>query len=132
MRWTILALLLAFPSPVPEARPLAIKNATVVVAPGQSIEKSTVVLRNGLIEEVGAQAESPRDAEVIDGTGLTVYAGFIDGRSTVGLPDTRRSPEQQRLDEGVKPDFTREAPPHMEQANRKGLRPELDAADLVN
>lgn len=131
MRWTALALLLAFAAPDDGPRPLAIKNATVVVAPGQTIEKASVVLRRGLIEDVGPQVEIPPGAEVIDGAGLTVYAGFIDGRTTIGLPDTKRSPEQQRLDEGVKPDFTREAPPHMEQANRKGLRPELDAADLV-
>jgi len=131
MRWTALALLLAFAVPDDAARPLAIKNATIVVSPGQSIEKASIVLRHGLIEDVGAQVEVPRDAEVIDGTGLFVYAGFIDGRSTIGLPDTKRTPEQQRNDEGVKPDFTREAPPHMEQANRKGLRPEIDAAELL-
>jgi imidazolonepropionase-like amidohydrolase len=130
MRWIALSVLLAFPSPTDAAHPLAIKNARVVVAPGQSIEKASVVLRNGLIEDVGAQLEIPRDAEAIDGSGLIVYAGFIDGRSTIGLPDTKRTPEQQRLDEGVKPDFTREAPPHMEEANRKGLRPDLDAAEL--
>ncbi len=130
MRWTVLAVLVLIGAAEP-ATPLAIKNATVVVAPGQSLEKASIVLRRGLIENVGVDIEIPRDAEVLDGAGLTVYAGFIDGRSTVGLPDTRRSPEQQKLAEGVKPDFTREAPPHMEEANRKGLRPELDAAELV-
>src|SRR5262245_44694720 len=114
MRWTVLALLLAFTAPPDAARlalsraagPLAIKNATVVGAPGQSIERASILLRNGLIENVGAQVEVPRDAEAIDGTGLVVYAGFIDGRSTIGLPDMKRSPEQQRAEEGVKPDFT--------------------------
>lgn len=131
MRWTILALLLAF-APDDGPRPLAIRNATIVVAPGRSIEKATVVLRNGLIEDVGADLEAPRNAQVLDGTGLIVYAGFIDGRSSLGLPDTKRPLDQQRLVEGVKPDFSREAPPYMEQANRKGLRAELDAAELVN
>jgi imidazolonepropionase-like amidohydrolase len=132
MRWTILAVLIALTEAKPDAaKPLAIRNATIVIAPGQSIEKGSVVLRNGLIEDVGAQIEIPRDAEVLDGAGLTVYAGFIDGRSAIGLPDTKRTLEQQRAAEGVKPDFAREAPPHMEQANRKGLRPDLNAADLV-
>lgn len=130
MRWTLLALLLAF-APDDGPRPLAIRNATVVVAPGRSLEKATVVLRHGLIEDVGVDVEAPRDAQVLDGSGLTVYAGFIDGRSSLGLPDTKRPLEQQRVSEGVKPDFTREAPPYMEQANRKGLRAELDAAELV-
>jgi imidazolonepropionase-like amidohydrolase len=130
MRWTVLAVLILIGAAEPAA-PLAIKNATVVVAPGQSLEKASIVLRRGLIENVGAEIEIPRDAEVLDGTGLCVYAGFIDGRSTLGLADTKRSPEQQKLAEGAKPDFTREAPPHMEEANRKGLRPELDAAEIV-
>jgi imidazolonepropionase-like amidohydrolase len=130
MRWTVLAVLILVGAADP-AKPLAIKNATVVVAPGQSLDKASIVLRRGLIENVGPDIEIPRDAEVLDGSGLTVYAGFIDGHSTLGLSDTKRSPEQQKLAEGAKPDFTREAPPHMEEANRKGLRPELDAADLV-
>jgi imidazolonepropionase-like amidohydrolase len=132
MRWILLAALIALGEAPPQAaRPLAIRNATIVVAPGLSIEKGSVVLRNGLIEDVGVQIDIPRDAEILDGAGLTVYAGFIDGRSAAGLPDTKRTLEQQRAAEGVKPDFTREAPPHMEQANRKGLRPDLDAAELV-
>lgn len=130
MRWIALALLFVL-APADGPRPLAIRNATIVVAPGQSLEKASLVLRNGLIESVGIDVEIPRDAEVLDGAGLTVYAGFIDGRSTVGLPDTKRTVEQVRVAEGVKPDFTREAPPRMEQANRKGIRPELDAADLL-
>src|SRR5436190_6220551 len=129
MRWIILAVLLGL-APAEGPGPLAIKNATIVVAPGQSLEKATVLLRNGLIEDVGVQVDIPRDAQVLDGSGLTIYAGFIDGRSSLGLSDTKRSAEQQKLAEGIKPDFTREAPPHMEQANRKGLRPELDAAEL--
>jgi imidazolonepropionase-like amidohydrolase len=130
MRWTLLAVLMLVGAAEP-AKPLAIRNATIVVAPGQSLEKASVVLRRGLIEDIGAGIEIPRDAEILDGTGLTVYAGFIDGRSTIGLPDTKRPPEQQKLAEGEKPDFTREAPPHMEEANRKGLRPELDTAEFI-
>jgi hypothetical protein len=45
-----------------------------------------VLLRNGLIENVGAQLTIPPDAWVIDGTGLTIYPGFINGLSDWGLP----------------------------------------------
>jgi imidazolonepropionase-like amidohydrolase len=131
MRWTLLALLLAF-SPADAPKAIAIKNATIVVAPGQVLEKASVVLRHGLIENVGVQIALPRDAEVLDGLGLTVYAGFIDGRGTTGLADVKRSIDDQKIAEGDQPDFSREAPPHMEQANRKGLRPELDAAEILN
>ncbi len=130
MRWLAAALLLLFPAFPPPA-PLAIKNATVVVAPGRSLEKASIVLRDGLIQDVGVDIDLPRDAEVIDGAGLVVYAGFIDGHTSLGLPDIKRTREQLQVAEGDKPDFAREAPPHMEQANRKGIRPELDSAELV-
>ncbi len=53
MRWlAALFLLPTFPV-VPTAPPLVIKNATVVVAPGRSLEKASVVLRDGLIQDVG-------------------------------------------------------------------------------
>jgi imidazolonepropionase-like amidohydrolase len=112
-------------------RPLAYKDATVVVGPGQVLARATVVLRDGLIEEVGPDVPVPADAEVVDAKGLHVYAGFIDASTPLGLGDTKRPPEAQLRAEGEQPDFAREAPPRMEQANRKGLRPELRAADLL-
>jgi imidazolonepropionase-like amidohydrolase len=64
----------------------AITNARIVTVSGESIEKGTVVIRNGLIESVGAAAKAPPDAQVFDGTGLTVYPGFIDALTNLGLP----------------------------------------------
>jgi imidazolonepropionase-like amidohydrolase len=125
-----LALLLSI-GPVPPSKSFAIKDASVAVAPLFTLPRGTILIRDGLIEDVGPHVVIPPDAEVVDGAGLTVYAGFIDGRTTLGLPDPRRSAEERKASEGQKPDFVREAPPFMEPANRKGLRPELDAADLV-
>lgn len=65
---------------------VAIKDAHIVTVSGADLEKGTVVLRKGLIEEVGTNVTVPRDAWVIDGAGLTVYPGFIDGLSTWGIP----------------------------------------------
>jgi hypothetical protein len=69
---------------VPSA--VAIKDAHVVTVSGQDLAKGTVVLRDGLIQEVGANVPIPPDAWVIDGSGLTVYPGFIDGMSSWGIP----------------------------------------------
>jgi imidazolonepropionase-like amidohydrolase len=132
MRWIALSILVAFAAPAP-AKTIAIQDATVVVAPLITLEKATIVIRDGLVVDVAPDAAIPPDAEVIDGKGLTVYPGFIDGRSTLGLPaDTKRSIEAQRVAEGEKPDFTKEAPPFMEQANRKGIRPEFDTVSALN
>jgi len=69
---------------VPSA--IAIKDAHVVTVGGQDLPKGTVLLRNGLIEDVGQNVAIPAGAWVIDGAGLTVYPGFIDGLSTWGIP----------------------------------------------
>lgn len=110
----------------------AIKDVTVVVSPEKTIEKGTILIRDGLIVAVGERVEIPPGAEIIDGSGLIAYAGFIDAHCTVGLGDTKRTPEQQKQAEGRRPEFTKEAPPRMAEANRKGLRPELRAVEIVN
>lgn len=56
----------------------AITNARIVTAAGAAIAQGTVVIRNNLIEAVGANVKPPADAYVIDGTGMTVYPGLID------------------------------------------------------
>src|SRR6187200_2902088 len=56
----------------------AITNARIVTAAGPVIDKGTVVMREGIIEEVGAAVTAPADALVVDGTGLVVYPGMID------------------------------------------------------
>ncbi len=69
---------------VPSA--IAIKDAHVVTVSGEDLPKATVILRDGLIQDVGASASIPADAWVIDGSGLTVYPGFINSLSTWGIP----------------------------------------------
>src|SRR5947209_2966744 len=66
---------------------IAIKDAHVVTVGGADLPKATVVLRNGLIEQVGPHINISSDVWVIDGTGLTVYPGFIDALSTWGIPN---------------------------------------------
>lgn len=66
----------------------ALTNAKIVVAPGKVIEKGTIVLRDGLIEDVGANISVPADAVEIDLAGKTIYPGLID--INVGLRNLRR------------------------------------------
>ena len=62
----------------------AIEGARVVTGAGPILESATVLLADGLIEAVGADLATPGDAWVIDGSGLTVYPGLIDGLSSRG------------------------------------------------
>ena len=56
----------------------AIRNARIVTAPGQVIPRGNVVMRDGIITAVGANAAIPADARIWEGDSLTVYAGLID------------------------------------------------------
>lgn len=63
----------------------AITNIHITQAPGRVIENGTVIIRDGLIEAVGAQLSVPSDAVVVKGDSLFLYAGFIDGLSQAGV-----------------------------------------------
>lgn len=89
------ALLVCLPSPTPaellppgfRPRPLgvhAIVGGKVVTQPGEAIEASTIVIRNGAIEAVGNAVTPPADARIWDAKGLTIYAGFIEPYLTLG------------------------------------------------
>lgn len=65
---------------------IAIRNAKVVTVSGSVINKGTVVVRNGLIQDVGESVTIPADAVVVDGEGMTVYPGLVDALSTWGMP----------------------------------------------
>lgn len=63
----------------PQAGPTyAIRGGRVFTAAGAPIDNGTVVVRNGVIVDVGAGVTTPVDAIVIDATGHNVYPGLID------------------------------------------------------
>ena len=76
----------------------AIKGARLVTAAGAPVVVSgTIVIRNGLIEAIGADVQPPPDAMVIDGAGLTVYPGLIDMGNTAGLDVETNQPQPPGL-----------------------------------
>ena len=100
IRGLLLAALLATSpflfSATPDRNAYALTGGRVLVAPGRAIESGVVVLRGGVIEAVGpAGTPIPSDAMVIDVTGKTVHAAFIDTYVTVdrlaGKPPKRPS-----------------------------------------
>ncbi len=104
----------------------AITNARIVISPTQTVEKATLVVRNGLIEAVGAGVTVPQDAVVLDAKGKSVYASFIDLDSDYGMPEAPPLVLQGRRFDG----------PQME-SNTKGaynwnqaIKPEKDASTV--
>src|SRR4051812_4414169 len=67
----------------------AITGGTVHTVSGGDIPNGTVIVRNGLIEAVGANVALPADAAVIDAKGQHVYPGLIDAQTFLGFPSMR-------------------------------------------
>jgi imidazolonepropionase-like amidohydrolase len=71
---------------------VAIRNATIIPVSSSTIPNGTIVFSNGVITAVGASAQIPANATIIDGTGLFVYPGLIDAGSHVGLEEISAVP----------------------------------------
>jgi len=106
-----------------EPHTFAIVKARLVILPGQEIEQGTLVIRDGLIVGAGTETAIPPDAEIIDGSGLTLYPGFIDA-ATSAFIDPNRIPAPPP---GRQIDFSRFALAATPPDNRKGLTPDFVA-----
>ena len=65
----------------------AIRGAKIYTLAGAPIEKGNIILRDGRIAAVGADAAIPEGAEIVDGAGLEVYPGLFDSSSQLGLTE---------------------------------------------
>jgi len=97
-------------SPVSAGTPRvhAIVGARVVPAPGEVIERGTVVMRDGVITAVGARVQIPADARIWEAESLTVYPGLID--AFVPPPEPPRPAADTEGPPGRRPRVVREEP----------------------
>jgi imidazolonepropionase-like amidohydrolase len=79
------AALLTAPPALAQRNTWALTNARIQTISHGTIEKGTIVIRDGLIAAVGANVAVPPDARVLDLSGRTVYPGLIDLTSSIGL-----------------------------------------------
>ena len=107
----------------------AITNARIVTGNGSVIEKGTIVVRGGLIAQAGENVTAPADARVIDGAGLTIYPGFFDANSNIGIAAAQRPA-------GGGGGGGQAAPAPASQPSNSnypyGLRPETEASNLIS
>ena len=116
----------------PSAPPYAIRGARIVPVAGADIASGNIVLRNGLIEAIGAAAVIPNDAIVVDGAGLTAYPGLIDMGNAAAIEGTAAPAADAAGGRGgaaAAPGQSRES---LERAKRLSiLRPDYQAAENV-
>jgi imidazolonepropionase-like amidohydrolase len=151
----LVCLSLASPLPAQLGRPgaeratptaYAITNARIVTAAPQgpgTIERGTIVIRNGVIQAVGGSVTTPADARVIDGNGLTVYPGLIDAHSSLGIPAPRGQQNLATRFPGVPADLLAFAAQQQSGGQQQqqtgapnslyppGLQPEIRAIDQI-
>ncbi len=104
---------------------VAITKATIVVSPDQTLTSATLIIRDGLISQVGENVSIPAGARVIDGNGLFLYPGFIDAGTTALL----KNAENAKPLPGRKVDYARHVLAGTRNDNRRGLTPEWKTVD---
>jgi imidazolonepropionase-like amidohydrolase len=99
----LLGLLIALPAHAQkepgDQGPFALTNAQIIVAPGDTVDSGTVVIRDDSIAAVGPDASAPNDAQVIDCGGMTVYPGLIDSGTRLGISEVGSLSETQDYNE---------------------------------
>jgi imidazolonepropionase-like amidohydrolase len=113
-------------------RHVALVNARVVTEPGRILDNATVLIQDGRIVAVGPRVRIPDGVERRDVAGATVFPGFVESISTLGLPkDHHRG--------GIKSGSPGQQPPHDQQAELAGTphwnrraQPERQAARVLD
>ena len=114
------------PGAMSQTKDLAIVGAHIETGDGKVFSTGVITIHNGKIASVSESTQVPDNTTVIDGRGLFVYPGFIDGYSTSGLklPDLPAS--------GTAPDSRTTAPASMWHGNRQGIRADVVAAKCLD
>ena len=112
-----------------EPQYFAIRGAKVVPVSGPPIEDATLVVARGVILAVAKDAPIPADAWVSESKGLTVYPGFVDSLTDVGLATTS-APAPEGAQPAGAPRRTGEAARGPE--DRPNSTPWRSAAEEVN
>lgn len=105
----------------PVTRTYAITNVNIIQGPGRKVDMGTVIIRNGIIQNVGKNLSIPSDAVVIKADSMYVYAGFIDGYSRAGVIKPKQETNRERPKDPGNPD--------PEQA---GITPQNDVRTSLN
>jgi len=72
-----------------QQKTVALKGGKVLTVSHGTIENGVVLFENGIITAVGVagSVQIPKNARIIDATGMTVYPGLIDSETSLGLTE---------------------------------------------
>ncbi len=109
--------------------PTVIRDATIHLRGGETIENGTILMDKGRIVAVGVDPRVPSHAEVIEANGLHAYPGFVSAHAHLGISDEMRSEEERWLTEDERPDPKQRGIFATRWAHRRGVRPQFRTAD---
>mgnify|MGYP003462005949 CR=1 FL=1 len=110
---------------------IALVNARVVTSPGKAPVVSTVVMRDGLVTQLGPNLKIPADAYRIAADSFYVYPAFIDAFSSTGIKEPENGEGQGNRD-SQRPTFDADGNPPLEEAGitpYKSVRATFDAKE---
>ncbi len=72
-----------------QQKPVVLRGGKLLTVSHGTIDNGVLIIENGKISAVGAASsvKIPKDARVIDVTGMTVYPGLIDSETQLGLTE---------------------------------------------
>lgn len=80
----------------PVTKTFYISNATVIQSPDKQMENASIIIRDGIISEIGKSIKVPFDAQVIDADSMYVYPGFINAATHTGYKDPETKVEKAK------------------------------------
>ena len=110
----------------------ALTGARLVLAPGQVIENGTLVLKDGVVIAAGANVAVPAGARVWALEGRTIYPGFIDLASSLGVPaNLKPVPPVPASQRGKAPSESKPLNARALANDNASVHPEQDVAQLL-
>lgn len=127
---TCCTLILPFVGRSQEFKPMVthhflITEARVVSAPGQLPILTNIRIRDGVIDELGAQLTARFDEKVIHADSQYVYAGFIDAMSHAGIKKEEEKKEERK-------DNVRSGSRGAVNFEQSGITPQINALSRIN
>jgi imidazolonepropionase-like amidohydrolase len=87
----------------PVTSTFALTGVNVVSSPGTMMEDVTIIIKDGLIANIGKDLTIPGEAEIIEGDSMYVYAGFISALSHAGIKSEESESRNNRSRSNVDP-----------------------------
>ncbi|MFM2394242.1 MAG: hypothetical protein RLZZ546_2224 [Bacteroidota bacterium] len=98
-----------------------IKNAFVVSKPGSPATLQSVLIKDGIVSQLGSNIKPPYDCKIIDVDSMYMYAGFIDAMSYIGVKK-----------EEEKKDAPKPASRGVANYEQSGITPQINALSKIN